>query len=319
MEWLEIVLILIAFYFANEYVFNYWSRRKFPQIKSAFPFGDMIVKLFAKDCFGVTFAKTYEKYKNSGFKAIGFYSFYEPQLLLLDPELIQNVLVRDFQYFHDRGNEFVDNEDPLTHHLFFLTGKKWCELRSKLTPAFTSCKLKGMFPIILSCADILKKYLVKNVENGRDVLDIHDILIRYNTSIASSVEFGVENDCINDPENIFFKMGLKISETNIKSKIQSLVLFFFPQALKYARILDISSEYKSFFVNLVKAQINYREKNEEFVRRDFMQLLIQLMKQGYVTSDKNNNHESTEMKIESKKLSFNEVVSQAFIFYIGGK
>lgn len=44
----------------------------------------------------------YKKFKGTA-PAVGTYSFLKPNILLLDPELIKNVLVRDFIYFHDRA------------------------------------------------------------------------------------------------------------------------------------------------------------------------------------------------------------------------
>ncbi|XP_049762223.1 LOW QUALITY PROTEIN: cytochrome P450 6k1-like [Schistocerca cancellata] len=75
---------------------------------------------------------------------VGFYGFHRPLLLIRDPELIRHVHIKDFGTFHDRGL-FIDDEEPLNKHLFFLAGKKWRQLRIKLSPTFTSGKLKGMF------------------------------------------------------------------------------------------------------------------------------------------------------------------------------
>jgi cytochrome P450 family 6 len=72
-------------------------------------------------------------------------------------------------------------------------------------------------------------------------------------------------------------------------------------------------------MNLVKEIVEYREKNN-FRRNDFMDLLIQLKNQGYVSADKegNDNDESIDENSKTlvKKLSLNEITAQAFVFFL---
>lgn len=46
------------------------------------------------------------EYRNNGHDVVGIFNITTPQLLLLEPNLIQDVLVRNFHNFHD--NEFDD-------------------------------------------------------------------------------------------------------------------------------------------------------------------------------------------------------------------
>lgn len=53
----------------------------------------------------------YRKYKSKA-PVVGLYFFFQPMLLLLDPELFKNILVRDFASFHDRGFYYNKEDEP---------------------------------------------------------------------------------------------------------------------------------------------------------------------------------------------------------------
>ena len=64
----------------------------------------------------------------------------KPSLLLLEPELVKDVMIRNFKNFQNNGfGEMIDKEaDPLfSRNPFFLEGEEWKAKRAEITPAFT--------------------------------------------------------------------------------------------------------------------------------------------------------------------------------------
>lgn len=102
---------------------------------------------------------------------------YKPFLIVNDPDLIRNILTKEFTNFHDRGIFYNEEIDPLSGHLFQLPGKKWRNLRVKLTPTFTSGKIKQIFPILKEAGNILEKYLEEEALKG-STIDVKDIFAR---------------------------------------------------------------------------------------------------------------------------------------------
>lgn len=74
------------------------------------------------------------------------YLFSRPTLVIRGPDMINSILVKDFIHFHDRGTYFDEDGDHLLAHLLNLTGLRWRNLRTKLTPTFITGKNKGDVP-----------------------------------------------------------------------------------------------------------------------------------------------------------------------------
>lgn len=308
---IALVTIALVVYLLNQHKHSFWLKRGFPQAKPSFLVGDVGGMLMQKDSFGECFAKLYRNYGHQ--PALGIYFSYKPAILVTDPILLQNVMIREFGKFHDRPVPFDLKNDPLHNHLFHLNGQEWRDLRVKLTPTFTSGKLKGMFPVIKSCGIVLEEYLKKHVEQGVDTFEFRDLMTRYNTNIISSVAFGIDNDCINDPEHIFRRMAAKNIEVTWRSTLRNLFAVFAPRLFHILKFKIVEQEVEDFIFSIVKQTIDYRKENR-FERKDFMQLLIQLKDEGFVSVDKDEKIES-----EIKKLSFNDMAAQAYVFFIAGK
>lgn len=317
-----LIALVAAIYFVNSHYFSYWSKRGIPYKQPKFLIGALGEIFTGKKCMGEFFQDVYMTFKKN--RILGFYFSYRPALLINDPVLVQDVMIKSFNSFHDRLTAADTETDPMSANLFMSCGQKWRDLRVKMTPTFTSGKLKTMFPTIRDCAKILQDYIDKTVQEGNDVYDIREIMARFTTSVISSVGFGIENDAINDPNNIFRQMGSKLLQPSLKRMIISTIFFFLPNVFKTfnIKVKRIPKEIDEFFMSIVKQTIEFRENNKDFHRKDFMELLIQLKNQGFVAADKNDQrHDLSPTGQESsdkRKLTFNEVTAQAFVFFLAG-
>lgn len=99
----------------------------------------------------------YRKFPDEKF--IGIFQMRLPTILLRDPALIKQFLIKDFDYFMDRGFYTDEEREPLTANLVNLAGHRWKLLRNKLTPAFSSGKVKQMYPLLEVCSSKLKSFI----------------------------------------------------------------------------------------------------------------------------------------------------------------
>lgn len=60
-----------------------------------------------------------------------------PAYIIRDPELIKQIGIKDFDHFSDHPKLHTDKNNALNA----LTGQKWRDMRSTLSPAFTGSKM----------------------------------------------------------------------------------------------------------------------------------------------------------------------------------
>ncbi|XP_050307893.1 probable cytochrome P450 6a14 isoform X2 [Anthonomus grandis grandis] len=307
---LVVIVVLIYIYFHNAY--KYWKKLRVPQLNPQFPFGDMAGVIFRKQNMGDRIKQIYLNERNKGHDFVGLYFFSRKAFLPLDPILIKNILGRDFQYFSDRGIYYDEENDPLSAHLFSIAGTKWKHLRSKLTPAYSPVKLKGMFDIILKCGDQMAD-LIKEVAMDKGELEIKEVLARYSTDVIGCCAFGLDCNTMRDPEAEFRKMGKRAFTQTIGDVIKMIIIRSFPFLAKLLRIGVFSAKVKKFFQRIVKDTMDYREVNG-IERKDFLQLLIELRRNGIIAED-----DKSQVNIDpGKTLTTDEAAAQAFIFFLAG-
>lgn len=159
-------------YFLLRYIYSYWERKNIPFITPTIPFGNLSSVIFRKSSFGINIYELYCKTKEP---FIGIYLLFRPAILIRDIELTKNILSVDSNYFHDRGIYCNPKNDPLSENLFALEGKRWKDMRAKLSPSFTATKIKNiMMPGIMIESDKLLKRIGEKSETG-SVAEMKDL------------------------------------------------------------------------------------------------------------------------------------------------
>lgn len=170
-----VVLLLTLLYIYCKRDFNYWKQRNIKHDRPFLFFGTNIKVYQIKKSLTQITTDTYRKYPNE--KVVGIFKSHTPQLLIRDPDIIKHILVTDFSSFYLRGLISVDETtEPLTRHLFNADGDLWRLLRQRLTPAFTSNKLKAMFPLIVERAERLQTRI--KAAAGAPI-DARDLMARF--------------------------------------------------------------------------------------------------------------------------------------------
>ncbi|XP_070497146.1 cytochrome P450 6d3-like [Chironomus tepperi] len=307
---LAVLISFIIYYVRKQY--TYWNQFDIPHLAAEFPFGNLTSVAKKQRSFGTAI---FDIYNNSKDDILGFYMFFKPALLIRDPVLIKNVLATDFEYFRDRGIYVDTKRDPMSANLFALEGDEWKSLRTSLTPAFTSGKLKGVFENVKGIGSHLVEFMKSKAEEQAEI-DIRDLSMRYVTDCLAMTVFGQDGiSSIDDPDHEFLKNAKRYNtDKNMINVIRRISSMVCPGFLKMLNMKGLPSFMEDFCLNMVTKTIQHREANN-VVRKDLMQYLIQLRN--------NSTAELDEWKIKllakgSKEMSYDEIAANVFLFYIAG-
>lgn len=113
-----------------------------------------------------------------------------------------------------------------------MSGQKWRNLRVKLTPAFTSGKMKMMYETMYDVSVRLQHFLDKPAGNG-DTIEVKEVLTCFTTDVISSTVFGLEANSLENPDSEFRKNGRLIFNLPILNFISSIIQFVAPWLQKY--------------------------------------------------------------------------------------
>ncbi|KAK1122047.1 hypothetical protein K0M31_009893 [Melipona bicolor] len=295
-----VVALLVVLYYYFTAKFNFWRDRSVPGPKPIPVFGNIFWPMIGKQPLAQFLTDLYREYKNE--PLIGIFVRRTPHLVVQDPDLIKDVLIKDFPKFANRGFLLHEVAEPLSPHLFSLEAKRWRPLRSQLSPVFTSGKLKGIFSLILDCAKHLENYLDTLVKKGEPI-EVRELAAQYTTDVIGSCVFGIEMKSLSDEESEFRRMGREIFATHLKALLKFRMKECMGGLYNLLGYILPTDEVNKFFMKITIETLTYR-KEHNVVRPDFMNILLEL---------RNNPERVKDIKLTDKLLA-----AQAFVFFAAG-
>ncbi|XP_012279896.1 probable cytochrome P450 6a14 isoform X2 [Orussus abietinus] len=266
---LMVTLTLIYRYLTMNH--NYWKDRGVPFPKPELFFGNQRNSILLKKTIGEDIQEIYQKF--SGHRYVGFFQFMKPALILRDPALLRTLLIKDFPNFQSRGIFTNDDSDPFTANLVNLSGPKWKLLRTKISPAFTSAKLRNMNTLIMDAGKRFQTYVENHVVDKEEDVEISSLVAKFMTEIAGTCLFGLEMNALQNEVPEIRKLCNKFTRPStyltVLRFIRQHFLWFF--RLFNFRMNPIGVE--AYMIAIIKNAIQYR-KEHNVVRPDLMQQLI---------------------------------------------
>ncbi|KAF5284549.1 hypothetical protein FQA39_LY16999 [Lamprigera yunnana] len=294
MLWLLLIGALIIFYYYLSSSFQYWEKKNVPHPKPSMFFGNVSPLLTMTTSLGDLYTNFYNSFQNCSY--VGYYRIRKPGLVIRDPQMVKNILNRDFHIFHD--NELIIDEtvDPIgSRNPFVLKGEMWKTVKNQVTPCFTTKKLKSMYVLAEDAAKKLVDYINTSTDaSSSDGLEAKELFSKYSTEVVASCAFGLEGNTFNDPNSMFRKMGEKIFEPSLQNVLSTIVVLFLPSFTKLMKVGLLPKSVSDYFRNIVKETIRYRKENN-IVRNDFLDFMLDM---------KTKNEQFTDVDITAHTVSF---------------
>ncbi|XP_030379985.1 probable cytochrome P450 6g2 [Scaptodrosophila lebanonensis] len=313
----HIIFLLLAgvlgAYYALNYHYNYWKRRKVSQIPPRFLLGNMAGILSMRRSPADFINDLYNNSSVADKPFVGIYVFHKPALLLREPALIKRIMVKDFSDFSNRYSNSDYIKDPLgSQNIFFLKNPAWKEVRLKLSPFFTSNKLRNMFALIEEIGCNLDTYLrnipLENEMERSFQLEVKELCALFTTDVIASVAYGVQANSFKQVNSEFRRHGRAVFEFTFKRAVEFIMVFFLPNLVPFFGFKVVPVEAAKFLRSSINHILMERERTGA-CRNDLIDILIEF---------KRSNQKS--VGSDHQKLIFEGdiLVAQAVLFFTAG-
>ncbi|XP_073951013.1 cytochrome P450 6a2-like [Choristoneura fumiferana] len=314
---MALVLILLALalfiYYYGTRNHDYWAKRNVKHDPPTFFFGNNFLGFVGKKSFTDVSLNMYDSFPNE--KLVGYYRGATPELYIRDPEIVRNILTTDFAYFHRRGLGRDPDVEPLLLSIFHVDGDRWKLARQRLTPAFTTARLRGMFPLVVRCAEKLQRLAEDKARSGGPC-DVRDLMARFTTDFIGACGFGVDIDSINNEHSAFRDIGKLVFARPLGVIVKSILWELFPILRSAIHVSDPRIE-KSIieFVKKIREEREFKPSG----RNDFVDLLLELESNGTMIGPSIEHYHDDGSPVEVQlEMDIKLMAAQVFIFFAAG-
>ncbi|ETN66430.1 cytochrome P450 [Anopheles darlingi] len=298
--------------------FQYWRDRGIPQLDGSLPIGSM--KGIGRELsMNDLLDRVYYRFQKQS-PVAGLYFLINPVLLILDLDVVKQVLVKDFNSFHDRGMYVNERDDPMSGHLFSIGGERWRYLRNKLSPTFTSGKIKQMFGTIQEIGDEIQATVEGCMDRG-EPLDMKQLCQWFTCDVVGSCAFGIQCGSLKNGGSELLEIGSRVFRQTPPRMLYNIAVSTFPSLSRALRLPLFPLQFRTYFREMVRSTVEHREQHQ-IERNDFLNLLMQLKNRGRLepTNEEPTDQEpwTSEQPTDSKRLTLDEVSAQSFVFFFAG-
>ncbi|CAH0750665.1 unnamed protein product [Diatraea saccharalis] len=290
--WLTVLVVAFTLYLKEKY--SKFKRKGVNGPKPIPIIGTGWTVYLGKEHMADYLIRMYQSFPNERF--YGNFELLKPLVVVRDIDLIKQITTKDFEYFLDHRSMVEPDIDPLFgRNLVTLKGQEWKDMRSMLSPMFTSSKIRVMVPFMMEVGnqmiESLKKKIKESNENFIDV-DSKDLTSRYTNDVIASCAFGLKVNSMVDEDNEFFKMGKIV--TNFTPWMLLKVFFYLnmPVIMRILKIKFLPEAASNFFRGIIMGTMEDREKNNIF-RPDMIHLMMQARKGRLEHEEKSNSDQDT--------------------------
>lgn len=210
----------------------------------------------------------------------GWYMLTEPRIVVHDPEILRQIQVKKYSTFPNRLQKKSDVGSPsLQKGLLAAENNEWKRMRTTLSPAFSTSKLKLMSPIFDFCVKNTIKVFEKKIQNNGGIFDTEATFRSLSLDVICSATFSIDvNSQDTKPEPLLSKHAKAFFATDTLAVLTLVVTTAFPLLMKLLPADGKQEKHARYMKNLCHDLIRNRQQKdtngEENARNDIMDLMI---------------------------------------------
>ena len=263
------IILLSLFKAFMKHRTSYWKLRNIKYAPSNL-YSQLYNAFSGKVHFSDGFQKTYQMHSEP---YIGFYEYTNPAIMIKDLDLLNKIMIKDFDHFVNRRTiEIPENDKISRNFLTTIKGTQWKNVRSAVSPTFTSKKIKITSTLILETAKSLAK-LLSIKANAGDEFNVKELYTLAATDVIAGSVFGLQSKCLEGNKS-FSDQLVKVMDF----KLWKFAIFTaLPKLGKLFGLRFLDKKGSDFLMNIVDTAVKMR-KDQNITADDFIQHLIDLSK-----------------------------------------
>nr|AZR39441.1 cytochrome P450 [Agasicles hygrophila] len=289
-------LIFVAYKYMTRN-FKYWKNRNVAGPKPSPFFGNFKEISTFKSTIAEGLKNIYDSHDGP---YVGIFVFDKPVLLIKSPDLVNAILVKDSALFLNKTFDVAKHNNIERNLLFFQNMPDWKQNRTKMTPAFSPVKLKGMFPLITEVANDFISY----VSSKSETIDIKETSSFFFVEAIARCFFGVKSNTFQDTNCKFMEVYRSLFKFSFRNGFVHGSFFFNPEIVRLFKLNFFEEWVSKYLYKIVLEVVNNRERKGTKARD-----LIDILKEMKETSGKGDTFTQTELE---------QILANAITFFFAG-
>ncbi|GBM53400.1 Cytochrome P450 3A24 [Araneus ventricosus] len=222
-----------------------------------------------------------------------------PYVIVKDLDMLKQIFIKDFHLFCNR--HIIWDIPPLNKTLVGLTDKRWKEVRTLITPTFTSGKIKLMSNIVSRKVDITVEVVAKKARD-KEMFDIYKLVQGLTLDVIADCALAMKTHCQENPQDMFLISVRDYFRYAHNPAVDYAIMF--PSVVSIMSFINrfmTAGQMTDLIVDSVNKAISVRRKNPETKSMDLLQLML----------DREDDEVSTGLTDE-------EIIANAWVFLLAG-
>jgi len=329
--WVEVValllVLLLLLYRMITKSFDKWERAGIAYKPGHFPYGSVNIfkekKNFAKYIIDMS-----KEFKDERF--FGWFLFGKPMLMIHDVELVKNIKVKDFNHFVDPQDEHTaktarmggELDQLFNQNVGSAKGEEWKDVRSSLSPIFTSGKMKQMLKFVVDVSKGLLAEMERQTEKGE--FELKEVTGKFSLDALATCAFGLDfNSFSSESSNAFVENAAEVFKQDIWTSL--VFLKFIPGLAKLFEFFNFNVQKPKqvkFFKEIVTKTLKQRAETGQR-RNDMIDMMLDVINdiEKEKEEETENDQYHQDMKLSHKKrrkMTERDVISNLIVLLMVG-